>query len=201
MVAVEPWQGHASDPDAPARPWRPTAIMESLSRALEGTDKPLSFRALDGAVQGKAEHKRTALAELDGGGFITITASGSANLHASVKPYRQAADPLSDAYRPGDTLDPADTGSDPSGGCVPCPHPNTGDGDTHTPTPLPVSGTHSGHTRDTRTRMDDEPPEPTENIPSRDLPSVAERCPLHVTIPRPDACFTCARLAGRGWDK
>ena len=182
VVAVEPWQGHASDPDAPARPWRPTAIMESLSRALEGTDKPLSFRALDGAVQGKAEHKRTALAELDGGGFITITASGSANLHASVKPYRQAADPLSDAYRPGDTLDPADTGSDPSGGCVPCPHPYTGDGDTHTQPPSTVSGTHRGHTRDT-------------------VAHETETCPLHGDKPHPDACYTCAKLAGRGWDE
>ena len=29
----------------------------------------------------------------------------------------------------------------------------------------------------------------------------AESCPLHGDNPHPDACFTCAKLAGRGWDE
>ena len=28
-----------------------------------------------------------------------------------------------------------------------------------------------------------------------------ERCPLHGDNAHPDACFTCAKLAGRGWDE
>jgi len=101
VVTVEPWKGHDSDPDAPARPWRPTATMEALSRALETAGEPLSFRALDERVKGKHEHKRSALAELDAAGFITVTTGANrAKLHTHALPYRQTDDPGSDAYEP-----------------------------------------------------------------------------------------------------
>ena len=150
LVTVEPWKGNGNDPDAPAARWRPTGIMELLSRALESANDPLSFRDLDGMVRGKADHKRAALVELNAAGHITITdGPRGARLHAHARAYRRADDPDSDAFRRRDTVDPLAPVPDPSFECVPVSLPNTGVRDTHTQPPLTVSGTHSGHTRDT----------------------------------------------------
>lgn len=146
---VEPWKGHDATAGAPGR-WRPTALMEALSKALEAAEKPLSFRALDGVVRGKADHKRTALVELEDGGHIAITRTSRGNHHRSLKPYRQTDDPLSDnGAEARDTL-AGSSALNPAGSeCVPVSLPYTGARDTHTSPPPTVSGTHSGHTRDT----------------------------------------------------
>lgn len=196
VVTVEPWKGHGSDPDAPPARWRPTGIMERLSTVLEASAEPLSFRALDDMVTGKADAKRTALAELAAAGHITITPGArGANLHASVTPYREAEDPASDDYHPRDTVGTEPTPQTPAIECVPVSLPNTGERDTHTQHPLTVSGTQSGHGGDTVTQTPangsgtqsgpdgtrwglepPEPPEPPENLPTRDLPTAPRTC-------------------------
>ncbi len=150
VVTVEPWRGHDNSPDAPAQQWRPTALMEALSRALEQANEPLSSNQLAALVRGKADYKRQALAELEKDKFVTITpGSNNSKLHASIKPYRQADDPDSDKYQRRDTPKLSEPESNPSSECVPVSHPYTGEWDTHTQPTLTVSGTHPGHTRDT----------------------------------------------------
>ena len=134
-------------------------------------------------MSGKADHKRTALAELESDGCITVTdGPRGAKLHASERPYRQADDPASDLFEPRDTLDPLDHPESASNECVTVSRPYTGTRDTHTQPFLTVSGTQSGHGRDT-------------------VAHETETCPLHGDKPHPDACYTCAKLAGRGWDE
>ena len=132
-----------------ARPWRPTAIMEAVSRLLEDAPEPMGSNAIDTAARGKAEHKRQALALLVAGGYVEVTnGPNRAKLHASVKPYRQTADPGSDQYQP-----PEDDGTHPSPEVVP----EVGlgaslsiDRDTGR-THLSTSGTHPGRTGDAPT--------------------------------------------------
>lgn len=79
----------------PARPFRPTGFMERLSRALEGSTEPLPGNALvrrSDLVAGKAEHKAKALDLLVAEGYVTRTRSGQAQMHTSVRPYREAED-------------------------------------------------------------------------------------------------------------
>lgn len=94
-----------------ARPWRPTAIMEAVSRLLEDAPDPLSFNGVNGATKGREQHVRAALGCLVADGFVT-TANGprSSILHTSARPYRQADDPASDAYR--EPSDPAEHAGD-----------------------------------------------------------------------------------------
>lgn len=169
-VTVEPWQARGDEPGAAGR-WRPTGIMERLSRYLESAPEPVSFRTLDVAVSGKADHKRTALAELESDGCITVTdGPRGAKLHASERPYRQADDPASDLFEPRDTLDPLDHPESASNECVTVSRPYTGTRDTHTQPFLTVSGTQSGHSRDT---VENGPTEAPENLP--DAPSAPGR--------------------------
>lgn len=98
-VTVEPW----SDATAPSRAggeFRPTTLMERVSEALEAAGEPLSFRKVKGLVRGKEEHIRAALDVLTSEGFVTVRKVGQAQLHTLVKVYRQAADPLSDTFKP-----------------------------------------------------------------------------------------------------
>lgn len=114
--------------------WRPTAIMEKISKALEAAGEPLGVRALDRAVSGKKEHKQLAKELLiETGHVATEPGRNRAVLHTVVNPYRQADDPLSDMYRgQGDTR----TASEPVSGGGGVPVPREGDGG-HTPNVSP----------------------------------------------------------------
>lgn len=114
--------------------WRPTAIMERVSKALEAAGEPLGVRALDRAVSGKKEHRQLATKLLIETGHVATGAGRNrAVLHTVVNPYRQADDPLSDMYRgTGDTR----TASDPVSGGGGVPVPREGDGG-HTPNVSP----------------------------------------------------------------
>lgn len=81
------------------RPFRPTAIMEKLSRYLETCDSPKSKSQLEQNIPGKATATRTALDLLVAGGYVTQTPGPRGSLHhAAAKPYRQFDDPESDVF-------------------------------------------------------------------------------------------------------
>jgi hypothetical protein len=83
--------------------FRPTNLMEKISRALEAAPEPLSQNsALDPAVvRGNERAKAGALKILVAENYV-IRSPGARNsfLHTSVRPYRETADPLSDSYVP-----------------------------------------------------------------------------------------------------
>lgn len=93
--------------------WRPTAIMEAVSRALESTTEPLTWNAVKVAVRGREQHIRTALGTLVAEAFVsTVDGPRRSTLHTSQRPYRQTLDPLSDRYVPGVSQTDADAPSD-----------------------------------------------------------------------------------------
>ena len=130
---------------ASGKPWRPTALMERISHALEqATPKPLSQRDLEAVVPGKAEHKRAAIATLVAEGFVaTEKGPRNATLHSLMANYRQDHDPESDAYK-GGTHSASETSDS---GPVTASRANARDtGRTHSPRPGRTGdavGTHS----------------------------------------------------------
>lgn len=127
-----------------------------------------------------------------------------------------AEDPASDDYHPRDTVGTEPTPQTPAIECVPVSLPNTGERDTHTQHPLTASGTQSGHGGDTvartpangsgthlgptGTHLGLEPPEPPENLPTRDLPTAPRTChdcgaPVGVNRVR---CLECLRVLNGG---
>ena len=102
MVTVEPPSDSA---EGSGSAFRPTTLMERISEALEvSTRGPLSFRQLDEVVHGQAQAKREAIRILIAEGHVIVTPGPrKANLHDLVKPYLQAADPLSDRFEKGGT--------------------------------------------------------------------------------------------------
>lgn len=115
VVTVEPPATRVgTDHDDPTATFRPTLLMERVSRYLEGMLEPVSGRAVTDNVQGKAPAIRTALDVLVDEGKATRTPGPRGSyLHASVEPYRQALDPRSDVYAGGDALNPFEVVLDP----------------------------------------------------------------------------------------
>lgn len=68
-------------------PFRPTVLMERVSRYIEATPG-LSGRAVLAAVTGKTLHLRLALELLIKEGYVSPSKRGNAILHSSVKPFR-----------------------------------------------------------------------------------------------------------------
>lgn len=66
-----------------------TGYMEKISKFLESGD-PMSGRAVIGSIDGKTDHKRTALRQLIEGGFVeTESGDRGAVIHRSIRPYRE----------------------------------------------------------------------------------------------------------------
>ncbi|YAL82846.1 AAA family ATPase [Dermacoccaceae bacterium W4C1] len=80
--------------------WRPTGLMEHVSKALEAAGEPMSRRGIEESVRGKKEHVKIATEHLVEAGYVSVEVGPrSARLHTSVKPYRQREDPGSDLYQ------------------------------------------------------------------------------------------------------
>ena len=95
VVTVEPWRG-SDGLGIEARPFRPTSLMERVSRALEAAGEPLSRRQLEEHVTGKKEHVTIAADVLVSDGYVTREdGPRSAVLHRLVTVYRQREAPLS----------------------------------------------------------------------------------------------------------
>ena len=69
--------------------FRPTGLMEKISRFLENSAGGASKNGVENGVPGKGEFKRMALALLVEGGFVRVEKQGRADIHHSVKPYRE----------------------------------------------------------------------------------------------------------------
>ncbi len=98
VVTIEP--PHTNGAEAGPGGFRPTALMEKVSRLLETANEPLSRRDIERDVTGKKDTVALALDQLVNTGYA-IRANGprNANLHTTARPYRQAEDPASDTYQ------------------------------------------------------------------------------------------------------
>jgi hypothetical protein len=77
--------------DEDAAPFRPTHLMEKVSRALEAAVSPMTSKAIEQAGFGRASYVRQAVALLAADGFITITdGRHGSRLHVSARPFREA---------------------------------------------------------------------------------------------------------------
>ncbi|HEY7821643.1 MAG TPA: AAA family ATPase [Acidimicrobiia bacterium] len=89
-----PWE-----PTKSADQFMPTALMEKVSRLLEGDPAGVSKGGIRDAKLGKHEYVEQAVEYLDRFGYLHVSRTGRSLLHFSVRPYRE-----------GDPLEPSDTG-------------------------------------------------------------------------------------------
>jgi hypothetical protein len=123
--------------------FRPTALMEKVSRAVElAGDDGLSVRGIEDRATGKKRAISQATDVLVVEGYVVRThGPRRALIHTSARPYRQADDPLSDVYDGG--------GQSPSPSvpneCVTVPVPKDGgQRDSQTTVPRGQSGDSGG---------------------------------------------------------
>jgi hypothetical protein len=84
---LPPPQGEATGAQD-GKDWKPTALMERISRVLERATEPMSQRAVEAAVIGKVDYKRHALTALIVDGYVERSAGpGRAFLHKSIRAY------------------------------------------------------------------------------------------------------------------
>ncbi len=89
-VSVEPPR---TGDDAGGATFRPTAIMEKISRLLEGASDPMSQSEIERTIGGKAAHARTALQLLEREGYVKVgPGPRGSRMHAALKSYRQEQD-------------------------------------------------------------------------------------------------------------
>lgn len=75
--------------------FRPTGFMERISRAVEASPEPLTFNGICERVTGKRTHLRAAVDALTAEGFLSARPGPrSGVLHSSVKPFREAGEPV-----------------------------------------------------------------------------------------------------------
>lgn len=97
MVIEAPKTVGAAADEAPAV-WRPTALMERVSRFLEGVDGTPTVRTIVTEVPGRSEHLRAAVDALTADGYVRREAGARGALHTHlVRPFREATDGLIDA--------------------------------------------------------------------------------------------------------
>jgi hypothetical protein len=70
--------------------WKPTRLMQKISRHLEGASEPVSMRELLRAVPGKRDYLIEALEALVEGGYVgREKGPRNASLHVSLRPFRE----------------------------------------------------------------------------------------------------------------
>lgn len=69
--------------------FRPTGLMENISRVLEASTTPLSQARTVEPVSGKREWKLTALRHLETDGYVCVERAGASFLYHSIKPFRE----------------------------------------------------------------------------------------------------------------
>ncbi|GMA31585.1 hypothetical protein [Litorihabitans aurantiacus] len=106
FTAEPPATNVGDSPDGDGRPWKPTGIMEKLSRLLEASREPVSQNKLltmyqaDGG-RGRKQNTLDAINLLVDGGHVTeSTGPNRSRLLRSSSVYRQRTDPEADGYEP-----------------------------------------------------------------------------------------------------
>lgn len=163
--------------------WKPTYVMEKVSRFLENLGGTSSYRAIEEAVGGRKDIVRRAVTALVDGGHVTLTSGPNRSIqHHLHRPFREDEAPVSPVspVSPGvPQVSPGDTSAG-----VPNPRPPYGAGDTQRhPNGTPVS--------------------PIEKQPGLDMPDNQSSC-NHCGQATPDNtlddtagyCLDCARLWG-----
>lgn len=107
VVTVESWTDAATAAGKASGTFRPTTLMERVSRALEDAGE-VSMNTIKATVAGKAQAIATALDVLTEEGYVARRdGPNRSKLHRSERPYRQTQDPASDSYvGPGTTQAP-----------------------------------------------------------------------------------------------
>ncbi len=111
LVTVEPWRSdqHGGGADTTGA-FRPTALMERVSRHLEGSSQPLTRTRLAEAVTGRKKYVAEAIQVLLTEGHVTadgVKISGQPTLRV-VRPFRESADQVPDSGTVSQLVDPAD---------------------------------------------------------------------------------------------
>lgn len=152
--------------------FRPTVLMERVSRVLQDAGEPMSYRGIEQRVTGKKDAVSLAVAVLITEGYIT-TAPGprNATLHTLVEPFREHAEP-------GGTVK---TPSAPESSVDRPPSYEKGTGGQSLTVPGGQSGDGGGHSL--KPALDPSTLDP------------GGRCRLHHSSPIP-GCFTCSALGG-----
>lgn len=93
--------------------FRPTHLMEKVSKLLEASTGPLSKNAVEKGIEGKNDAIRIACQTLIDDGFITISNGSKNSLMLNlVKPYREVDDPSSNEYKWKEVFNEEDEGSE-----------------------------------------------------------------------------------------
>jgi hypothetical protein len=85
---LEPAASGADSSASGSNGWRPTALMEKVSRYVEATPGA-SMTAIEKGVPGKGTYVRQALTALVEDGYAHVIQQGQARLHTSVRPFRE----------------------------------------------------------------------------------------------------------------
>lgn len=80
--------------------WRPTGLMEKISKMLAEHGGEMSKNKIEGLAGAKAEYVRKALELLVDEGYATVRKQGSAHYHRHAKPYREADELATSSPRP-----------------------------------------------------------------------------------------------------
>jgi hypothetical protein len=72
--------------------FRPTVLMERVSKYLETCDQPVSTNNVKTNVTGKSDYIAQALQILIDEGYVLVTRRGQSQLHESIEPYREKTD-------------------------------------------------------------------------------------------------------------
>lgn len=91
-----PIRWHLEPPAGPDQPFRPTHLMERISRWLEAhPDGWHTTRIIVESVQGKAVHLNSALEQLVAEGYVARRTDGQRKVHRSLKPFSEVEEVLS----------------------------------------------------------------------------------------------------------
>jgi AAA domain len=95
--------------------FRPTVLMERMSRALEARGEPATREEALGMCTGKNDAVRTALRRLIDEGYVEVSRAGRARLHRSIRPFRDVDQLTTPAPTTAPPF-PDDPGPDPGPG-------------------------------------------------------------------------------------
>lgn len=112
MYVEAPRQSAAESGEQPRPAFRPTGLMERVSRFLEPLETGASTRTIREGVHGKPTYVADALDVLVAEGYVSRRSGTRGSvLHTSTRPYRESSDAVRIAQESGDRVVPGTTGN------------------------------------------------------------------------------------------